>query len=173
MSNQPPFEFGQTVYLVEASPNHQVGRPCPVCFGKLSVTIILGNGEQQPIECEMCEAGYLGPRGIVSVGEVSSSVIQATITGLEMEGDDWRISSNIRSYRQNERRFFAEKESAEQRRIELHSEAEDQAQKNFESRFRQGKKHSWSVGYHRNQIRDLERQLGWHREKLTHKKAVK
>ena len=40
--------------------------PCPVCFGKLQVIVILGNGTEVLVDCGYCGKGYEGPKGYVT-----------------------------------------------------------------------------------------------------------
>jgi len=58
------FKIGDVVYFASAG-QRQVDIPCPVCFGKREVTLILGNGDSVELPCDYCGKGYDGPRGYV------------------------------------------------------------------------------------------------------------
>jgi len=63
------FSLGETIYWVESSCNYQKAVPCPMCFGKRLVTIILGDESQTKIACGFCERGHEGSTGIATVWE--------------------------------------------------------------------------------------------------------
>jgi len=165
--SKPPFEFGQTVYIASANAYTRIEVPCPICFGKRIVRLELGNGEMQPFECEMCGKGFEGPRGVTHGYKATSDVSSGEISGIEVHDDSWRISVGHETCRLEDGNVFDNPEAAEARRIILHQEAERQAERNFESQFKsKAKDGSWTVGYHRREIADLERKLAWHRARL-------
>lgn len=172
---KPPFEFGQTVFVVSADAHHPSRVPCPVCFGELAVTVILGNREEVRVLCENCAGGCQPPSGEVTRYVAHSNILTLPVCGFEFRDGEWTIRfADHLSHRMSERLIFANEADAEQRRIELHAEAEDRAQKNFESQFRNARgKLSWTVGYHRKQIVDLRRSLAWHEAKLLAKAVVR
>ena len=159
----PPFAFGQTVYEPWATPYSEVRIPCPVCFGQRFATVILGNGEQVPVECEMCGLGFEGPRGYVTGYTPQSGVHEVTVTALE---ERYPGAWQVNHWEAN--RFFATREEAEARRTVLEQEAAEHAQRNFEAQFRMKRKNlTWKVGYHRSCIADLKRKLEWHEARLS------
>ena len=165
MINQPPFEIGQRVFVATASPYHQVEVPCPICFGKRIVKLELGNGEIQPVECDYCGKGFGGPRGVVKEYTVSSAVIEGEVTGVTNRYGEWKIDCNHCSYDLNT--IFTSREDAEAQRVLLHAKAEELVKKNYETQFKTNAKQStWTIGYHKNCIKSLEKQMAWHRQKL-------
>lgn len=170
-----PFEFGQIVYVATVWAYKPTRVLCPVCFGKRFVTVILGDGEQQPVECEFCNVGYQGPSGTVTRHAPDSTIEERAVTGLVMDGDEWIVTLDGHAHRQSERCVFATREQAEERRAFLQAEAEINAQRNFEAQFADKKKGlTRSAGYHREQIKELRRKLEWHEAKLgrSNTKAV-
>lgn len=172
MTAQPPFAFGQTIYVARADAHYGDLVPCPMCFGKLTCTLTLGNGESTPVECEFCGKGYDGPKGVVEKYGARSSVIESTVTGMSRDkffDEGWCVNGTAGvSERLSAGNVFTTREEAESRRVVLHAQAEQQAQQNFESQFKKAKNHTtWSVGYHRKCLADLERQSEWHRSKLA------
>jgi hypothetical protein len=174
-SDKPPFEFGQTIYVAMANAYGEDLVPCPICHGKLHVTLTLGDGTSTPAQCEFCANGCDGPKGYVMRRGPSSRVIVSTVTGLTkskyFDDPGWHIEGTGHvSERESAGNVFDNEADAEARRAELHAQAEIAAQRNFESRFKAAKgKTTWTVGYHRSCIEDLERQLEWHRAKLSAK----
>ncbi len=39
---------------------------CPICFGKMKVTLILGNGDHCEVLCDYCGKGFDGPMGYIT-----------------------------------------------------------------------------------------------------------
>ena len=170
-TNSPPFEFGQTVYVAKAYAYGEERVPCPVCDGKLFATLILGTGEVVPVECEACGLGFAGPQGYIMARKPVSSVSPVVVTGLSRDGAEWLVHTNYSVYRDD---VFATEAEAEARRVELHQEAERQATQQNENSMRpKRKKLTWSAYYHRNQIKDLRRQVEWHESKLREIPAKK
>jgi hypothetical protein len=166
-TKMPPFNIGQTVYIAWASAHHSQSGTCPVCFGQRSVTLILGDGERVQTPCRYCDHGVLGSTGEVSAYCAASGINERTVTGVQLAHDGaWEIQTDGR-YSSSEANTFGTRASAEVRRQILFEEAEEDATKSYESRFRTHRgDHAWTIGYHRNQIKDLERQLEWHRDKV-------
>ena len=168
-----PYQTGDTAFVAEASAFTQTSIPCPICFGKLSVTLILGNGESQTVECEACGKGCYGPTGTASVYKATSSVRRITITGVMEDGweDRWIVSEGHSTYRLSDGNVFPAEAEAEARRAVLMAEAEKQAERNMESNMRGHKKQmTWSANYHRQEIARRKREIEWHEARLAMKK---
>lgn len=166
--NVPPFAFGQQVWVVSASSHYPTKEPCPICFGERAVVLILGNGEHQGVACDFCSRGCDPPSGEATVYRAMSRIYPGVVTGLEKEFDQWRIRVDHASHLEDDAVVFADRDAAEARRIILHAEVEQRAQRLFEQTIAYGKKKTaWNAGYHRREIADLERKLAWHRDKLA------
>jgi hypothetical protein len=164
----PPFQIGESVYVVEANAHGQIEVPCPICFGQLFVTLLLGNGTQEKVECEACGKGCEGPRGVVGAWAPWSKVVPSTVTALEFRGDEWRVGCGYHSSRE----IFRTEEEAEARRKVLHAENETYAERMFENNIRNKKKnHAWTVRYHRECIARLKQEMSYHEKKLCEKKG--
>jgi|SRR5688572_8471263 len=162
----PPceFQFGQQVYLVEGSAYGQKYEPCSICFGKLFVTLVLGNGEQQAIECEACEHGYGGPTGRMVVRDTWSKVISATVTGLSFDGQKWQVECD----HNRSEHIFTNAEDAEAYRAALHAELEQQAERWREEALTAKKRHlTRSAQYHRGKIKEAKSTIAWHESRLA------
>ena len=163
--NDPPFSIGEPVWVAVATAYKQEQVPCPICFGKGAVTLILGNGERQPVECDYCGHGYERATGLVARYGPHSEVKQGTVTGLSQRYDGWLVE--VGGWTQDPDRIFRDPESAEICRVRLHAEAEQQARRSFESQFKSAKKKTtWNAGYHRKEIQELRRKLEWHEGRL-------
>lgn len=164
---RPAFGIGETVYFADACAYAQVRAQCPVCFGKLFVTLILGDESQEQIECSACGLGYDGPQGWINEHAATSSVTKGTISGISRSYSgarewDYEVGGMRREH------VFRTHDEAEAKRVELFAAAQVSAQDTKE-RIIAGKKKgaAWSVRYHREHIKDLERRIEWHRSKLN------
>lgn len=163
-----PVAIGDTVFVAWANAYCQRHEPCPICAGSGFCTLILGSGEQTPVECEFCRRGWDGPSGTITVYEARSGVLEEVVTGIELDERGWIIKTGHRHFNEWDAVVFADRTHAESRAAELMVKAQEQAKANYESQFAGNKKkHTWSVGYHRREIAELERKIEWHRAKLS------
>lgn len=166
MSDQP-FQIGEQVWYVYTSAYSRVSVPCPICFGKLSVKLILGDGSRQLIACDYCGKGFDGPCGIVWGYKAESRVCDGTVTGVSIEDGDWKISLGRSDNRTASHIYRTKAEAEAVSAVEL-AEAVEQRKAMDESNFLNGaKKHTWSVGYARSEIADAERRIAYHRGRLS------
>jgi hypothetical protein len=59
--------------------NTMVRKQCPVCFGKLRVTLVLGDGTAIELPCQACAPGYESPKGYIEEWEWVAEPKQVTI----------------------------------------------------------------------------------------------
>ena len=107
MSDVPRFGIGDFVWFA-CYAVATIEEPCPVCFGKKAVTLILGNGEGWIIPCDYCAKGYMEPRGTVSVSEIGPQVRGYTIdrvsvSATAVEYQSWAAGRPRHRYRQARR----------------------------------------------------------------------
>ena len=178
-NGHPPFTFGQTIYVATARAFSEETVPCPICAGKLSITLTLGDGTSTPVNCEFCAGGFSGPKGYVTKHGPSSHVIVSTVTGMTrgkfFDDAGWHVEGTCHvSERVSAGNVFDNEADAEARRVVLHDAAAEQSRANFEAQFKRAKgKTTWTVGYHRSCIKDLERKLTWHRGMLSAREGEK
>lgn len=162
-----PVEIGQQVFVAHAYSHAKVWAPCPVCYGKLAVTLELGNGERVSIQCDACGLGFEGPQGRVREYRAASGVRAAVVDGVQVQNNGWRI---IVAHAGSEiwgETVFATEAEAEARRVVMHAEVEKDAEHRcMQQREYKRKKPTWLVRYHREQIKRAEKDLAWHRAKL-------
>ena len=130
----------------------KVLQTCPVCAGKLTVTLILGSGEHVVLPCEYCRRGYEASRGFVDGYEYHAVVERVVIesyrsqAGADGETRDYFTRGCYVLYRSD---IFDTEEEARERVAQI------VAAKN-ESELKQGrcrKDHSsrsyaWNAGFH-------------------------
>lgn len=163
--NKPKFNIGDEVFHVQSSCNHGTKVPCVVCFGKRKVTVILGNGEHIDTECGHCSAGFDPPSGYSTTWEAHAHIVGAPVTGVTHEYDGWRYQVGGYGVREHEI-FTTREEAAPIMEAKLKEEVERKAEWERDHFITATKKQIWSAGYHRNRIKDHERQINWHKARL-------
>lgn len=164
MSN-PLLEIGQEVFVAQAHAYAISDETCPICFGKLFVVVILGDGSQQPVACDACRGSDGHATGVVPVHAPASSVIRGTVTGIEIDGGVARYRVNGVQFDASD--IFTTEAEAESRRAVLFDRATEQARLSFETRFKRPRSIPWTIRYHRDCIKGAERDIAWHRSKLV------
>lgn len=158
------YKIGDTIYWVESSAHYQKQIPCPMCFGKKFVTIILGDDSQEKIECGACQRGTERPSGFATVWEPSANILSGTITGVSTK-DGIRYEVGYKTIRESEA-FESDKE-AEPYRLLKYEEEKSRADLWWQESFVNAKKKQiWSANYHRECIKREERTIEWHKYRL-------
>lgn len=161
MGEKPKFDIDDYLYWVESSSNYGKLVPCEMCFGKLQITITLGNGEKINSQCGYCSHGYDEPSGQMKIWEPTAVIHGGIVSGLSKENDGWTYTVGHRSLGEHE--LYKNKEDAEPRRQKKAEEEIQRSDKFFEDDFvRTKKKQIWSIGYHREQIKSHRRSIEWH-----------
>ncbi len=165
MSAKTIYPVGAVVWWARCGVR-EVTRPCPVCFGKLTVTLILGNGEHVGTPCDYCGKGYMGPQGTETEHEWIASAEQATIHGVRTEQSGDKVSANYTTaagFCFDDTEAFETKEEAEAKcaeKIEEHARENNRAathRKEYNH-----KNYAWHVGYHRREAKRARDSLAWH-----------
>ena len=167
MNNEHEFNIGDKVFWARYA-NQPVTRECPVCFGNKEVTLVLGNGEQIKTACNYCEVGFSESTGVRTEYEYVSDVKEVVIDGKEVSenSEERLISYRFGSY-VLDNQIFLTKAEAEEKVKEMISQTELDTELRAKNIRDMGmKKYSWHVGYHRKYIKDLEKQLEYHRRKV-------
>jgi len=144
------FNIGDSVWIASfESKAEQI--PCPVCFGSLKVTLILGNGDQIILPCEYCGKGYDGPRGYIKEYQCIPRSESVTITAKEThEGDgktEIRYYSHGRIYEAKD--VFETQEGAmvAAREWAILQEEKEKTRANY-LKANVNLSYSWNAGYH-------------------------
>lgn len=148
----------------------QITIPCPVCFGKKVVVLILGNEEKVQTECEYCRNGLSDSRGYTEEWQRISGVKLIELTGKEVaENTSGRtVEYRYQNYclKKGESIFDTEDE-AKNRVVEMIKEYEDSEVSRNAHKKRSSQSHtSWSVGYHRGRLKNAEREVVYHSSKV-------
>lgn len=157
--------IGDTVYWVEAYTNYGKSIPCPMCFGKRFVAIILGDGSKTDIECGMCSHGLDRATGQAKTWEPTALIHSGTISGISTkDGTKYEIGySSVKDYE-----CFASEAEADTVRDAKLKEMQERAAVYYKDNFINCKKKQiWSAGYHRSCIKSAEQTLQWHKMRLN------
>ncbi len=166
-----PFTIGATMYLPGCG-SEQVRVVCPVCFGKLGITVVLGDGEEVGVICDACGLGFNGPRGYIEEWVQQPKVTPFVIAGIEAYRGGDKPEWTLRSTDETTAYFHELHATEAEALVVATARAKDAHERNMQSRQhkkRDVKRATWTVRYHREQIADLERQLAWHRAKVLAK----
>jgi len=142
--------------------------PCPACYTKREVTLILGNGDHIILPCEGCSQGYMPPTGYVTEYEFSSEPEIHIITGIETRQTEKGVDVEYRASQyclpadrvfdnESDARAEGEKMAAEQHEKERTRAEYIKHDKN--------KKYSWNAVYHLREAKRKRKEADGHEEK--------
>lgn len=161
--------IGDMIYRVVTGQIESKER-CPDCFGKLKLTVILGDGSQVVIDCQTCARGFEPPTGFITRYDYDAKVEHVRIDGMDVRPDRVEYKVDMRggdgawswSTVDEDKAFdtFAEAE------VFAESERKRQATYQIESKEQRNKSWAWHVTYHRDNIRRHERDLERSRQQL-------
>ena len=157
--------LGDKIYWVESHTHYGKTIPCPMCFGKRFVTIILGDESHTKSECGMCSHGLEYATGYAKTWDAIALIESGIITGMSTrEGLKYEVDH--RSVYAHE--CFDSEDAAIPTRETKLKEAEERRDTWFKDSFIQCKKKQlWSTGYHRECIKSAERNIEWHMLRLA------
>jgi hypothetical protein len=167
------FQINEIVWHASCG-TKEVRHDCPVCFGKLRVTLELGNGERIETLCDYCGKGFEGPRGYVREYEWVADSTPFVVTGKDVSERDgkrevtYRGANNF-AYAAD---VFETKVEADARCAENIAKHEEDERKRLEwSKENNKKNYSWHVGYHMREAKKARASLEWHEARAVHCKA--
>lgn len=154
---------------------------CPDCLGHKYLRVIFGDDTEVSIDCANCAPGYDPPRGVIKLGTYEVAVRQVTIGGMELQKDkepEYKFDCYSGGCcRTKESQLFAAKEEAENvGRVLAAQMTKDEADR-VNKKEKDTRTWAWNATYHRRMIKDAERNLKYHTDKLAaalrHQKAEK
>ena len=162
------FNVGDTVWWATCE-NESVRKPCPICFGKYVVTLILGNDEHVQTPCDFCRTGFQVSSGYINEYEWKSNVKAVILTGKQVNERNGvrEVEYRYDNYILRHDNAFRKKEEADARVLELIAQHEAEEKARMEHRKEQDKKsYAWHVGYHKRCAKLARRQLEYHEKKV-------
>jgi len=146
----------------------QIKVECPICYGKLAVTLILGNGDKVELPCDYCGKGYGYPQGVVTEWEYIAEPEQREITNIrcEITGTGEKREYLSGHYILYPDIIFPTREDAlgkcEEIKKKLEHEQETQA-KHIKGNV--NKTYSWNAGYHMRIVKKAKIDIEYHSKK--------
>lgn len=158
-------QIGDKVYWVESHTHYGKSIPCPMCFGKRFVTIILGDDSRTDSLCVMCSHGLECATGLAKTWEAVAVICSGEITGISTR-DELKYEVGYKTISAVE--VFDSEAAAIPVREEKQKETEERRDAWFKDSFVNCKKSQlWSAGYHRDCIKSAERTIQWHETRLN------
>jgi hypothetical protein len=160
------YKIGDTVWVTRVG-QQPVTKPCPICFGKLTVTLIFGNGDECILPCSYCALGYDPPKGTVEEYEYIAEAEPRTITGTETSVSEGGEKATYRSGHWSMEKVYATKEEALEEAVAHKDEYEkDQLTRAEYIKKDKNKSYSWNAGYHLRNAKRMRREIEYH-EKMA------
>jgi len=159
------FQAGEVVWWAthEVEPEHLT---CPHCGGTGRLRITFHDDTEASIDCANCSVGYDPPTGIVTLYGHKARANKGIVTGFSLDAGkvEWRIGDF----------FIVQDEDVFQHEAEALARAAEMAEKHNEreltrtlSKEKDTRSWAWNASYHRNQIKDAEKKIEYHRAKLN------
>jgi hypothetical protein len=167
------YKIGDKVWAAFAE-RRDIAETCPVCFGKLKVTLILGDDSVAELPCDYCGKGFDRPRGIVQEIRYVSGAELRTIDYVSVE---FAVNEQRTVYRSGTRILYPEKIfDTEKEALECCEKIAESLNEEMKTRAEYikadvKKNYSWNAGYHLREARRLDRLAAQHRERAVLCKA--
>ena len=166
------FDIGDKVFRGQYAITEE-WETCPDCFGKLKLTVKIGDDSIVEIPCARCSLGYDPPRGVVKTYRNKTVVKPHIVTGLTISGDkteyqlDGSYGESGSSWVNSpEEATFATEvdamEYAESERIE-HEKTEN---RRLHAKTQDHHSWAWHVTYHRRELKRSEQEAERHRVQI-------
>ncbi len=159
------FEIGQQVWrpTFDSSMTYVV---CPDCGGTGRLRVTFHDEIQVSIECQNCGPGYKPPTGRIKVYERRPRASLETIVGCEIEGEkiEWRTNE---CYRVEEGELFDNEEDCVVAAQAKAAQADAEERQRILTKEKPTRTWAWNAHYHRREIKEAQRRLKYHTEKLT------
>lgn len=158
------FSIGDTVWRAHADRTEK-WVTCPDCFGTKTLRVVLGDGTEHTMDCAGCAAGYNPPRGGVQSYDFTPRATNDVITEIRLGPGGVEYTFGGWIFKESD--VFPTYEEAMARAAELIIEREAEEKAAFLRKTNPNRSWAWHVHYHRDNIRQAERNLAFHTEKLN------
>ena len=164
------YNIGDKVWIASWD-SSQYWTKCMECGGTDQFTVILWNDTKHSVACDACsQPGWDQPKGFVRAYNNKPKVEQLTITGFEVNRDkiEYKLGSGYNSfYIKKEDELFDTEAKALEEASRLTQMVNEKEQQRTQLKEKPSRTWSYHVGYHRNRIRQLERDLEYHKAALN------
>lgn len=173
------YKIGDEVYFAHFKHSDKA-IPCPECFGKKFLRVILGDDSEVTVDCAGCSAGYNPPTGFITVPESRAFISKKEIERLETRLDGGKEVSEYgfdSCYRTGEENLFSSEAEAQPRAEQLARNYDASELARIGRKEKDIRTWSWNAHYHRAEIRRANASIVYHQAKLaaalTHSKDKK
>jgi hypothetical protein len=160
----PKFKVGDQVWWAKCR-WESIRIPCPTCFGKLKVKLILGNDDEVILPCHGCAPGYESPRGYIEEYHYLSEPELICISGMDIEihGDKETVRYNSSQCSYDEEDLFSEQtEALDKSKDKKRKLDEEQRTKAEYIKKKVHKDFSWNAHYHMGEAKRLRKTAEYH-----------
>lgn len=158
------FKIGDTVYVSKFG-RREVKEKCPVCFGKLVVTLILGDDTPVELPCKYCGRGYDPPSGQVAEWRMDAGaeavIIDQIRTAQTGAGEKVEYMVGNRSYYSIDV-FSTEQEALDKSERSAAKHRQEQETRAEFIKEDTNKNYSWNAGYHRREAKKAAEKVEYH-----------
>jgi hypothetical protein len=164
------YSIGDTVWVTRVG-NLPIKTTCPICFGKLTVKLILGDDTECIVPCSYCGLGHEGPRGYIDEYDFTADAENFHITGLTVtrtaEGDEVEYHSGSDICYRTAKDVFETKEAAleEAQTVKKQCEIDKITRSEYIKKDKQ-KSFAWNAGYHLKHAEKMRKDIKYH-EKMA------
>ena len=154
------FNVGDEVFFVNYAKEH-VKKECPICFGKMRVALVLGNGDIVETDCNFCERGFVR-YGYVEEYEYVSKITKVRIDKKEIYENEFGkvVEYRYGCYVLDHSNISAIEDEA---KVLLASKIEKVKKEDLErleyDKKQNIRKYSWHVGYYRRMKREAQEKI--------------
>ena len=163
------YSVGDRVWWAHCG-TQEVRELCPVCFGKLEVTLTLGDGSVLTLPCDYCGKGFEGPKGYVKSwtyrAEAENVEITAVLVNETQEGEHREYRHGCYCLSPDD--IFATKEEAlapAAFKAKEHNHDGDTQAEYIKANAK--KSFSWNAGYHLREAKRNREQAEYHERKAV------
>lgn len=161
-----PFAIGEKLWHAAPDPDAQ-WEVCDTCFGKLKITMILGNGERHTLNCAACTLGCGQPSGMIQTHRLRYAPKEFIPTKVSMSGDEFHYSRDESGQFAYAKSLTRDRGECQVMCDELNAKhAAEEHTRNIHIRIEKRRTMAWSVGYWRGQLRKAETEVARLRERL-------
>ncbi len=139
--------------------------PCPICFTKREVTLIMGNDEKVVLPCNYCAPGFQSPQGFVKDWEFVAEPRRHVITEIETKASAaGEKITYICSHYHFDHLYEKKEDAALEAKKLADKEAEDEVTKAEHIKEDKKKSFSWNAGYHLRNAKKMEKDILYHKK---------
>jgi len=159
-------EVGDKIWVMDVG-RKETKKTCPVCFGNLNVTVILGDDTEVVCKCQYCVQGFGEPRGYVTEYIWKEAAKQEVITNVRVENDSNGMKVEYRAgcyVYYSDTVFETEEDALSACKIRSKGLKNQEDERNIRMQKSNIKNYSYQAGRHIKAANDSLRQAEYHKK---------